>query len=129
MSFLSKMRPPLHYLQYWKLEDKSKSLADLARSVLLHYIQSWGQENKERLETLAVAANAIGFEVCVVLNNGEYCFKYKDENFEQMRDEIRNIHRGNFESEVVQIASILERYKIIRKKWWQFWKNSKTSNP
>ena len=116
------MIPPLSQKKYWKLEDNEPDLKEMATSILLKYIQSWDQTNKERLDALAEVANKIGFNIEVVESKGEYMFKIpnEDEEFEKMRDMIRDISRGNLESEVVQIAAILKMF-YIRKPWWKFW--------
>ncbi len=110
--------------QYWSLQDFQPELDKMATSVLLHYIQSWGQDNKERCDILVKVANRIGFNVRVITEGDNVGFDIKEkekERFENFRQEIRGISRGNFESEVVQIARIIEKY-TSQKKWYEFWK-------
>jgi len=117
-------KAPSHYNKYWSLEDDEPEVKEMAESILLHYIQSWGQNNKKRLDTLAKVANKIGFNVAIVKKNKEFLFKVstkETERFNDFREKIRDIGRGNFENEVVQIASIIKEF-CIKKKWWQFWK-------
>lgn len=116
------MIPPLSQKKYWKLEDSEPNLKEMASSILLHYIQNWGQPNEKRLDILAEVVNKIGFHIEVVENKGVFVFKIPDSEsqFEEMRDKFRDIRRGNFESEVVQIADILQEYRI-KKPWWKFW--------
>ena len=111
---------PLHYRQYWSYQDNDRELLKKAESVLLKYIQSWGQTNRERLEKLQDAAIFIGFDVEIVEHNGEEVFKTKDPDFDKMRQEIRSISRGNWESEAGQIYRILQKYAEInwKKKPW-----------
>lgn len=116
-------KAPAHYNRYWSLEDNEPKLKEMALDILLHYIQGWGQENKERLDVLAEVANKIGFNIEVVRKDNEYLFKVADketERFDSFRQRIRNIGRGNLESEVVQVAGIIKEY-AVKKKWWKFW--------
>ena len=97
---------PLHYNQYWSLEDEEPELKKMASDILMNYIQDWGQTNKERLDTLQEIKNKLGLD--------------KMEKFDAFCEKIRSIERGNFESEVVQIASIIKEFSP-KKKWWKFW--------
>ena len=120
-------KAPSHYNKYWSLEDNEPEVKEMAESILLHYIQSWGQNNKKRLDTLAKVANKIGFNIKVIKNKKEFFFKVntqKTERFNAFRNKIRNINKGNFENEVVQIASIIKEFHV-KKKWWQFWEINK----
>ncbi len=117
-------KAPLHYNQYWTLEDEDKELRDMASSILLNYIMDWGQKNKESLQALADVANSIGFHIEVYRHKGAYLFSMHDweaEGFKEFVAKIRGIGRGNFESEVVQIANIIKEYRT-KKRWYQFWK-------
>ena len=114
-------KAPLHYNQYWTLQDENKDLKKMASSILLHYIQAWGQDNKKRLETFADVANSVGFNIEVTKHKDDYIFKVSNDEvdrFDKFRDEVRDISRGNFEREVVQIATIITKYRI-KKKWYQ----------
>ena len=114
----------LHYNRYWTLGVDEPEIKEMAENILSKYVQNWGQLNKERLDTLKDVANKIGFHIEVIDCNNEYVFKVietETERFNSFRDKIRNIRRGNFEGEVVQIASIIKEF-LSKKKWWQFWK-------
>lgn len=119
------MKPPAHYRAYWKLEDDQKELKDLSSRILLYYIQFNCDSNLERMEPLKKAAEWVGFTVEIVPGDVDYMFQVPDDQtpcFDEMRQKIRNIRRGNWESEVVQIASILRDYKSKAPRWfWQKW--------
>ena len=123
-------KAPSHYNKYWSLEDNEPEVKEMAESILLHYIQSWGQNNKKRLDTLAKVANKIGFNVAIVKKNKEFLFKVstkETERFNDFREKIRDIGRGNFENEVVQIVSIIKEF-YVKRKWWQSWKIKNIKN-
>ncbi len=113
---------------YWQLQDRERTLLRQAKIVLMNYIQVNGQTERERLEALAGAAKYVGFKSVEVLEkNGVPKFWFdskKDAKFQEMREEIRNIHRGKFEEESVQIANILKKYRLVNDPWWKrirFW--------
>ena len=116
---------PSHYNKYWSLEDDNPILKEMSSDLLSGYILNWGQTNKERLECLAKVANNIGFHIKVISQPDIDTFELVEKEikkFTDFREKIRNIHRGNFENEVVQIAEIIQEYIKINKKWWEFWK-------
>ncbi|MFA5174747.1 MAG: hypothetical protein WC438_06195 [Candidatus Pacearchaeota archaeon] len=116
---------PSSYNKYWNIEDNEPKLKEMAEEILLNYIQSWGQSETKRLECLAKIANEIGFKVNVIKQENEtfgFAIIDKVEKFRDFREKIRNIHRGNFESEIVQISEIIQEFAKKNKKWWEFWK-------
>ena len=122
------MLPPAHYRTYWRLEDDEPVLKSLASGVLLYYIQyssSGAEKERDRLVALRDAADWIGFTVGVVPVDDDWMFKVPEKEtalFEDFRDDIRRIRRGNFESEIVQIAGIMKDYRQKVPRWfWQRW--------
>lgn len=122
-------QPPAHYRSFWKLQDNKPILENLASCVLMYYIQNNAKNEKERLNTLKEAAEWVGFSLQIVSAGAEYGFNVADKQsplFEDFREEIRTIRRGNFESEIVQIASIMEDYKSKIPRWpWNKWPKSR----
>jgi hypothetical protein len=106
---------PRSYNFYWSIQDEDPKVERMASNILLYYIQCNGQTNKERCEVLARVATDIGFNVEVIENKGGWGFKIlkSEKEFDEMRQKIRNIRRGNFESEVGQIYSILKKYQKV----------------
>jgi len=116
---------PSCYNKYWSLEDDNPILKEMSSDLLSGYILNWGQTNKERLECLAKVANSIGFHIRVIEHENISGFKVSDKEsntFNEFREKIRNISRGNYESEVVQISEIIQEFAKKNKKWYEFWK-------
>lgn len=110
---------------YYSLDQENPYVKTLASHVLLYYVQSQAETHQERLEALQKAAEYCGFNTEVITQNRSTYFKIKDNSwrrFDEFRQEVRNITRGNFEDEVVQIADIIFKYKKLNKKWYHFWK-------
>ena len=112
--------PPKHYRDYWKLEDENRELKDLASDLLLYYIQEHVEDSIEKADVITKVANKIGFKVFTTKNpdnDGSWGWgfmdKYSIKMFSKFVEEVRNIRRGNYESEVVQLAEIIMRYKKI----------------
>ena len=113
-------KAPKHYNQYWTLQDEDKDLEKMASSLLVDYLHAYG-DTKERLQYFADVANSMGFHIEVLAYKDGWAFKIPDKeavSFEMFRDAVREIRRGNFESEVVQLARIITEYRV-KKRWYQ----------
>jgi len=112
-------KAPLHYNQYWWLDEHERELCDMAKDVLFNYIQTWEREDKlARYRTFAQILTKIGFKVFTRMAENTVIIKTtKDlKTYYEFEKELNNITRGNFEHEVVQIAILLDKYKEINYK-------------
>lgn len=111
-------QPPAHYREYWRRQDEDPELDKMARSLLSNYIQNWSQTNFEKTDTLTKVAQWMGYKVETIPNpeNSEHfgwdVSQDKEQIFSSFVEEVRNISRGNFESETNQLARIILKYRI-----------------
>lgn len=114
-----RQEPPAHYRAYWRLEEQEAELYKMAKSILMTYIQSWGQTNFEKTNSLTLVAQKMGYKVKTIPDpeRGEdrWAFDFDEKRYPQLIkfiEEVRNISRGNFESETVQIANLIRKYTL-----------------
>lgn len=108
---------PAHYKRYWRLCEKERDLSKAAGELLCFHIQSWGFSNFEKTDSLTKVAKQMGFKVETIEDaDTKLCGWELDEKkyptFNSFVEEVRHISRGNFESELVQLAEVIRKYTI-----------------
>lgn len=95
----------------------------MAKSLLGEYIQSWGQTNYDKTNSLTLVAQKMGYEIETTRDasaTDRWGWKFDETKYPQLLffiEEVRNINRGNMESEVVQLSEIIRKYTLKPSRW------------